>query len=49
MITNYNQRNLESIDRFISDNEKRISSSKTHNLVHITKESRRKCVKSLIR
>lgn len=57
-LTNYGQNNIEAIDRFLSDNgenctylEKTYTMVQTnsHNPVEITKESRKKCVKSLVR
>lgn len=57
-MTNYGKKNIEAIDRFLSDNGESCDylqrtytmvQTNSHNSVEITKESRRKCAKSLVR
>lgn len=57
-LTNYGQNNIDAIDKFISDSEGNgaylqktytMVQTNSHNPIKITKESRRKCAKSLVR
>lgn len=57
-LTNYGQNNIKAIDRFLSDSEGNsdylqktytMVQTNSHNPVEITKESRKKCAKTLVR
>ena len=57
-LTNYDQNNVKAIDRFLSDDQESFGylqktytmvQTNSHNPVEITKESRKKCAKSLVR
>lgn len=57
-LTNYNNENLEAIDKFLSDNDRGLDylhrtytlvQTNSQSSVEITPESRKKCAKSLIR
>lgn len=57
-LTNYDQNNINAIDRFLSDDQESFGylqktytmvQTNSHNPVRITKESRKKCAKSLVR
>lgn len=57
-LTNYDKNNIDAIDRFLSDNGESCDylqktytmvQGNSRNPVEITKESRKKCVKSLVR
>ncbi len=57
-LTNYGKKNIEAIDRFLSDDEEgcdflqrtyTMVQTNSNNPVEITKESRKKCAKSLVR
>lgn len=57
-LANYDKKNIEAIDRFLSDDGESCDflqktytmvQTNSHNPVEITKESRKKCAKSLVR
>lgn len=57
-LTNYDKNNIDAIDRFLSDNDEShdylqetytMVQGNSRNPVEITKKSREKCVKSLVR
>ncbi len=57
-LINYGKKNIEAIDKFLSDDGESCDflqrtytmvQTNSHNPVEITKESRRKCAKSLVR